>query len=207
MRAVNVDERDSTWEGYDPRYRLYVFEGPGNAVTTLDIMDATIEEALELATDTSNNDEHLWSLALVHDDPRDARGLIWLSGMDYNDIPTSPQEWKRRGQMQDRYLKSRHNRGLPTVLPTGQRVIRMFPEWVSGLPLWENFSEEYNLTGSDLKLTPSLSSALYDWNEAWSNRGVDDPVPSGWRATGETLTRQLQVELIDVAEVRPEFLT
>jgi hypothetical protein len=83
----------------------------------------------------------------------------------------------------------------------------MFPEWVSGWPLWENFSDEYNLTGSDLKLSPGLSSALYDWNEAWSNRGLGDPLPSGWRATGETLAQQLQAELIDVAEVRPEFLT
>ncbi len=49
MRGFSVDERDSTWERDDARYRLYVFEGPGNAVTTFDIVDATVEEALESA--------------------------------------------------------------------------------------------------------------------------------------------------------------
>ncbi|MDQ0736836.1 hypothetical protein [Arthrobacter agilis] len=57
MRAINVDERDSAWERDDARYRVYVFEGAGNAVTTVDILDATVEEALETATAMSNDDE------------------------------------------------------------------------------------------------------------------------------------------------------
>jgi hypothetical protein len=207
MRGIDVDERDSTWERDDARYRVYVFEGAGNAVTTVDILDATIEEALETATAMSNDNEQLWALALVENDTRGLRGLIWLSGMDYNDTPSSPREWMRRRQMQDRYLMSRATRGLETVLPNGLRVIRVFPEWGLGWPLWESFSDEYRLTGDDLGLSPALSQALYEWNNTWADRDLDDPLPTDWMATGETLTQQLQVELSDVAEVRPEFLT
>lgn len=201
-----VDERDSTWERDDARYRLYVFEGADNEVTTLDILDATIEQALECALAMSNGDEKLWSLALVESDSRGMRGLIWLSGMDYNDTPSSPREWQRRRQMQDRYLMAKHRRGVPPTLPNGLRLIRVFPEWVSGWPLWENFTDDYRRTGPDLGLDPALSQALYDWNESWLDRQVDDAVPSGWHKRGESLARQLQVELAGLAEIRSEFL-
>lgn len=207
MRGFYVDERDSTWERDDARYRVYVFEGPGNTVTTLDIVEATVEEALESALALSNGDERLWSLALVENDSRGMRGLIWLSGMDYNDPPGSAREWQRRRQMQDRYLMAKRRRGEPAVLPNGLRIIRVFPEWVSGWPLWENFSDDYHLTGPDLGLTPELSAALYEWNEAWADRPVDDPVPAGWAERGQLLVRRLQAELEGVAEVRPDFLS
>ncbi|MET0886506.1 MAG: hypothetical protein ABWX92_08655, partial [Mycetocola sp.] len=135
MRAIEVDERDATWERDDPRFRVYVFKGAGNAVTTLDILDATIEEALETAITLSHGDQHLWSLALVEQDPRGMRGLIWLSGMDYNDPPGTASEWRHRQQMQDRYLAARHRAGEAPLLPNGLRVIRVFPEWVGGWPL------------------------------------------------------------------------
>jgi hypothetical protein len=207
MRGFYVDERDSTWERDDARYRIYVFKGADNAATTFDILDATIEQALESTSALSNGDEHLWSLALVEDDSRGLRGLIWLSGMDYNDPPSSAREWQRRRQMQDRYLMDKHRRGMPTVLPNGLRVIRLLPEWVSGWPLWESFTDDYRLTGPDLGLTPELSRALYDWNETWLTRHEDDPIPDGWREQGERLFLQLQAELDGAAEVRPEFLS
>lgn len=206
MRGIPSDERDSTWERDDARYRLYVFTGPDNAVTTTDIVEATIEEALDCADALSEGDAHLWSLALVENDARGMRGLIWLSGMDYNDPPDSPREWQRRGQMQDRYLRARRRRGEPVVLPNGLRLIRVFPEWVSGWPLWENFTEDYRLTGADLGLTDSLSEALFEWNEAWLSRDENDPLPAGWEAEGHRLVGRLRDELRGVAEVRPEFL-
>jgi hypothetical protein len=202
-----VDERDSTWERDDARYRVYRFEGPDNAVSAVDIVDATIEEALETARAMSGGDEHLWSLALVEDDARGMRGLLWLSGMDYNDAPGSAREWFRRRQMQDRYLRAKRQRGLPTVLPNGLRVIRMFPEWVSGWPLWEDFSEGYRLTGSELGLSAELSRALFEWNESWLSRQEDDSVPAGWEERGRELALMLKAELEGVAEVRPEFLS
>ncbi|MGC5171266.1 hypothetical protein ACLQ2Q_11500 [Microbacterium sp. DT81.1] len=206
MRGVYVDERDSTWERDDARYRVYVFEGAENAVTAMDIVEATVEEALQSAVAMSNGDEQLWSLALVETDARGLRGLIWLSGMDYNDPPSSAREWQRRRQMQDRYLAAKRRRGLPPTLPNGLRVIRMFPEWVSGWPLWENSTEHYRLTAEDLGLAPELGQALYDWNETWLDRQEDVPLPDGWREEGETLAQQLRAKLSDVAEVRPEFL-
>ncbi|TXK14798.1 hypothetical protein [Microbacterium wangchenii] len=206
MRGFSVDERDSTWERDDARYRLYVFQGPGNAVTATDIVEATIEEALESALTLSNRDEHLWSLALVENDARGMRGLIWLSGMDYNDTPTTGREWQRRKQMQDRYLMAKSRRGEPAVLPNGLRLVRVFPEWVSGWPLWENFTDAYRHTGPDLGLTRELSDALFDWNEAWLARQEDDPRPAGWEDEGHRLVGRLRSELAGIAEVRPEFL-
>ncbi|MET0886192.1 MAG: hypothetical protein ABWX92_07050 [Mycetocola sp.] len=206
MRTIEVDERDSTWERDDPRFRLYVFKGADNAVTTLDILNATIEEALETAIALSHGDKHLWSLALVEQDARGMRGLIWLSGMDYNDPPGTAREWQHRRQMQNRYLAARGRAGEAPVLPNGLRLIRVFPEWVAGWPLWESFTDAYRLTGPDLRLSQSLSDELYQWNESWLRRGEDDPVPDGWRERGLELVHQLQGEMAGVAEVRPEFL-
>lgn len=201
-----MDERDSTRERDDARYRVYVFKGASNSVTTVDLMDATIEQALETATAASNGDEHLWALALVEDDARGMRGLLWLSGMDYNDRPRTPREWLRRRQMQDRFLSAGRGRGRAAVLPNGLRLIRMFPEWAPGWPLWEDFTERYRLTGLDLRLSAPLSSALYDWNQTWMEHPEDGPLPDGWLEAGRSLHRQLQHELAGVAEVRPEFL-
>lgn len=206
MRGYLVDERDSTWERDDARYRIYIFEGSGNDVTTFDLEGATVEEALEEASAMSGADERLWSLALVEDDARGLRGLIWLSGMDYNDPPGSAREWQRRRQMQDRYLLARSRRGETNVLPNGLRLIRVFPEWVSGWPLWESFSDEYHLTGSDLGLSSDLSTALFAWNDAWQSRDVDAPLPEAWEEHGRVLVARLRSELEGVAEVRPEFL-
>ena len=102
MRVVEVDERDSHGEHWDPRFRVYVFTRPDNAVATRDILDATVEQALEAAVALSGNNAHLWSLALVTEDARGERGLVWLSGMDYNDNPRTAREWQLRRQMQDR---------------------------------------------------------------------------------------------------------
>lgn len=202
-----MDERDSTWERDDPRFRVYVFAGPGNAVSTVDVLDATIEQALESARTLSKGDECLWALALVDDHSRGSRGLIWLSGMDYHDIPTTSVDWQRRRQMQDRYLKDKRRRGLACKLPNGLRVIRVFPEWVTGWPLWESFSEDYRLTGPALGLTRGLSDALYAWNESWRERQEEAPIPEGWEERGRHLVQLLQTELEGVAEVRPEFMS
>lgn len=206
MRGIQVDERDSAWERHDPRFRVYVFEGPGNAVTTVDIVDATVEEALEAARSLANDDAHLWSLALVDDDSRGMRGLVWLSGTDYNDVPRTPRDVRLRGRMQDRYLAARALRGLDPVLPDGLRVIRVFPEWTDGWPLWESFTPQYRRTGPELGLSPALSDALRAWNDRWQDRREDEPEPEGWAADGEALVSELRRELAGIAEVRAEFL-
>lgn len=176
---------------------------------TFDILDANIAQALDSARALSSNNEHLWALALVEDDSQGARGLIWLTGMDYNDGPAPGSTRKRRSrrEMQDRYLAAKHARGDAPVLPDGLRVIRVFPEWVSGWPLWENFTDDYRLTGESLGLSRALSDALFEWNERWLQRDENDPVPDGWLDQGRTLVTQLQTELTGIAEVSADFLS
>ena len=209
MRGEYVDERDSAWERDDPRFRVYVFKGPGNAVTTVDIIDATIDEALDSARALSHGDEDLWSLALVENDARGRRGLIWLSGMDYNDTPCTAREWQRRRQMQDRYLRARSRTGRAPLLPNGMRLVRVFPEWVSGWPLWESFTDQYRLDSTSLTISVDLGDALYGWNEQWLSRREDEPLadPDDWETQGIALVGRLSRELEGVAEVRPEFLS
>jgi len=170
-------------------------------------MYATIEQALESALTLSKGDEYLWALALVDDHSRGSRGLIWLSGMDYNDIPNTRFDWQRRRQMQHRYLEDNRRRGLLCKLPNGLRVIRVFPEWVTGWPLWESFNEDYRLTGPALGLSRGLSDALDAWNESWRVRQEEAPIPEGWEERGRHLVQLLQAELEGVAEVRPEFMS
>ena len=108
MRGIEVDERDSSWETNDPRYRIYVVAGAGSVVTTVDLIDATFKDA-EWSATTLAGDDNLWSIALVVDDSGRGRGrdLIWLVGGDYNSPPQSPREWRMRAEMQDRLLAHR----------------------------------------------------------------------------------------------------
>jgi hypothetical protein len=208
MRSEYVDERDSTWELHDPRFRLLLFEGPGAAVTAVDIADASVDEALESARELSGGDERLWALALVGVDARGARGLTWLSGMDYNDAPGDAVEWRRRREMQDRYLAARSRRGQAPVLPDGRRLIRVFPEWSTRWPLWESFTDHYLLDATTLDITAGLDDDLTAWNAEWQRRQPDEPLadPDGWRGRGLDLVARLRRELDGSAEVRPEFL-
>lgn len=209
MRIELVDERDVRWEQPEPHFRLFVYRGAGHAVAAYDVTDASLADVLEAARNLSQDDALLWSLgAVVHgrtDGPADDRGLVWISGADYNDVPTTPSARRRRREMQSRYLMARARRGEAPLLPDGLRLIRMFPEWVSGWPLWEDFTDAYRLTGASLGLDPALSQALYDWNEAFLSRDEEDPLPAGWLDDGWQLAARLQRALAGVAEVRPEL--
>lgn len=204
MRAIQVDERDSSWESNEPRYRIYVFEGPGSAVTTVDLVDATLRDVESSAT-TLAGDDRLWSVALVVDDSTHGRGLIWLVGGDYNSPPTSPREWRMRAEMQDRLLSRRSQEKLPLTLPDGRRVIRLFPDWGREWPLWESFSERYALAARDLPLSRELAADLHQWNAVWQARDETEPVPEGWIEHGRLLHARMQEQLDELAEVRPDF--
>ncbi len=215
MRMHGVDERDSSWENDAPRFRIYVFEDAENAVSTFDLLGATVEEALEAARVQSGNDQHLWSLALVHDDGRAGRGLVWLSGNDYNDNPAQvddPNYWRARGAMQNRYLRARAQAGEQVVLPTGERLIRFFPEWGTDLPLWESFTENYPVERSALPLPATLEIDLAAWNERWQDMAntLEPDITAApwwpeWEREGVRLVALLQRALDGIAEVRPEF--
>jgi len=216
MRVNEVDERDSSWEIDTPRFRIYVFEGAANAVSTFDVVDATVEEALEAARVQSRSDRHVWSLALVHDDGRSGRGLIWLSGNDYNDNPVPLDDanyWRARGTMQNRYLMARAQAGEPVVLPTGERRIRFFPDYGVDLPLWESFTDNYPVERGALSLPTELEDALKAWNEQWQSLiSIDGSTAAtaaqwaAWQRAGLTLLADLRSALEGRVEVRPEFL-
>lgn len=211
MRIEASDHRDSAWERHETHFRVFLFEGADSAVTTFDIVEATVEQALEAARMLSEDNAKLWSLALVHDEIADGdagpRGLVWLSGLDYHDQPETAHQWHLRGQMQNRYLSAAAQRGDAPLLPNGLRVIRLFPEWAGGLPLWESFTDHYRISPEHLDLSDHLSTALGEWNHHWLDRDETHPLPdaAAWRAEGWALYKLLQTELDGIAEVRPEF--
>lgn len=204
MEVVEVDERDSSWESDNPRYRLYIFDGVENTVSTFDLVDATWRD-VEWSAQTLAQQDKLWSVALVVEDSQRGRGLIWLSGGDYNSPPRTARERRMRAEMQDRYLSNRSRTKLPLTLPDGRRVIRLFPDWGREWPLWESFSDDYALSADDLNLSPDLANELYRWNRAWQSRSETDPTPDGWMDRGRELRADLQEELKDLAEVRADF--
>jgi hypothetical protein len=206
MQVRSSDERDSTWERYDPLFRVYVFRGPSGVSHTLDIEGATLTEALDQARMASEDDRSLWALALV-EGRGEQRGLVWLSGADYHSRPDTAAERARRREMQDRLLAARSRRGEPVVLPNGHRLIRMFAGWASS-PLWESFTENYPLDPASLDLPAALVDELLAWNAEWAARAEDEPLADadGWRRRGEVLADALDRALDGVAEVRREFL-
>lgn len=106
MRIEPVDERDSSWEDSDPRFRVYLFDGgdrPGHswAVDTFDVWDADVLEAVTWARERAGS-QRLFAVALVLEQGDDAaavtarRRLVWLVGMDANDTDASTRGALRR---------------------------------------------------------------------------------------------------------------
>ncbi|AZS42984.1 hypothetical protein [Microbacterium oleivorans] len=103
---------------------------------------------------------------------------------------------------QDRQIKSR----TPPRLDDGRRLIRVFPEYTTDLPLWENFTDHYLVERGMLPLSSDLDAALAEWNEKWSpTRSSEDPEEQRWLAQGHALVRRLRTELHGIAEIRAEF--
>lgn len=116
MHVERSDERDSSWEEYNPLFRVYLFHkiAPGTSwsVDTYDIRGADVLETVRWAQEQVG-DDGLFSVALVGehvDRPQQIRrGLIWLVGMDANDIPRNTAEERIQQRMVDR-------RGMRVVL-------------------------------------------------------------------------------------------
>ncbi|WP_031465576.1 hypothetical protein [Sciscionella sediminilitoris] len=93
MHVVEVDERDSSWEDADPRFRVYLFTGgdlpyTSWTVETCDITGAGLLDVLGWAEERAGEQNALYAIALVGTDHRvpqvQRRGLTWLIGMDAN---------------------------------------------------------------------------------------------------------------------------
>ncbi|MDQ1074683.1 MULTISPECIES: hypothetical protein [Microbacterium] len=95
----------------------------------------------------------------------------------------------------------------PPRLEDGRRLIRVFPEWISCLPLWENYTDNYPFERDVLPLSSELQDRLVAWNDHWQNRDLDEEVPDldRWIAEGRELVARLRDELGDIADVRAEF--
>lgn len=99
MRVEGVDERDSSWEDDQPRFRVYLFERsrPESSWTTdtYDIEDADVLEVIRWA-ETRAGADRLYAVALVGERTTERegerRGLTWLLGMDANDTLTNDHD-------------------------------------------------------------------------------------------------------------------
>lgn len=105
MRIESADERDSGWEVYRSRYRVYFFRGgdrPGYSwsVVVKDVLDAEVLEVVAWA-EAEIGDEGLFAVALVSEHEGE-RGLVWLVGMDANDDPGNETEQALRAAMEAR---------------------------------------------------------------------------------------------------------
>lgn len=112
MRVLPVDERDSSWEDHEPRFRVYLFTGSGPfTVTTTDILDADVLQVARWAQLQAGSDA-MYAVALVGETRPNgppSRGLTWLIGMDAHDLPSSPNEERTLARMRVR-------KGLVVVL-------------------------------------------------------------------------------------------
>lgn len=78
VNVVGVDERDSSWEDNDPRFRVYLLEGgdePGRSWTTdtYDITGADVLEVVDWARDHAG--DGVFAVALVRGNPTRYRGI------------------------------------------------------------------------------------------------------------------------------------
>jgi hypothetical protein len=131
VQIVCVDERDSGWEDGRPRFRVYL-HGSGQASTngwtdTYDVTGADILQVIDWAQRQAG-DSLTYSVALVYDhdaleqpNPGRGRGLVWLVGMDGNDIAAGPQEPERQHRMLAR-------RRQPVRIPSADRMPLGVPE-------------------------------------------------------------------------------
>jgi hypothetical protein len=87
VNVVEVDERESSWEDSDPRFRVYLFEKAHGSYTTrtCDITGADDLEAIAWAQQSVRGEGGLIAVALVgsrHHSGEPERGLVWLLGDD-----------------------------------------------------------------------------------------------------------------------------
>lgn len=141
IRIAAVDERDSSWESEDPRFRVYFqVGGPAEertsyATATYDVEGADIAQVIDWAQRQVGDDPRsTYAIALVYDDvtqgqvnPGCERGLVWLLGGDMNDVraETRPVQERALARRRDPIVVSSGDRmpATPPVLPG--------PPWVS----------------------------------------------------------------------------
>lgn len=132
IEIEQVDERDSNWEDYEPRFRVYL-HGSGEQSTkgwtdTYDITGADVLQVIDWAQRQAG-DSLTYAVALVYDDeaegqrnPDHQRGLVWLVGIDGNDVwdPDEPGTEAQRRMLV--------RRGNPVGVPAEDRMPAGVPD-------------------------------------------------------------------------------
>ena len=128
IEIKQVDERDSSWEDSNPRFRVY-FHGSGPDSThgwtdTYDVTGADVLQVIDWAQRQAG-EVLTYAIALVLDDeaaelcnPGHGRGLIWLVGCDGNDYPLDHTQ-DRTQERQSRMLTRRTD---PVRIPGADRM-------------------------------------------------------------------------------------
>jgi hypothetical protein len=95
-----------------------------------------------------------------------------------------------------------------------RRTIRVFPDWASDWPLWENGHPDYNTTPSHYGLSAELSERLRRWaDEFFASLDItaETPVwrgPKTWRTwvdEGRRISEALAGEVASFADVSYDF--
>jgi len=131
MRVTQVDERDSSWEDPDPRFRVYLHDSRATSTAgwtdTYDITGADVLQVIDWAQRQAGG-QLAYTVALVRDDkererinPGFGRGLVWLVGMDGND---STGEGTAEREVQRRMLLRRLK---PVGIPEADRAPETLP--------------------------------------------------------------------------------
>lgn len=131
VEIMAVDERDSSWEEHEPRFRVYLHHGdetsPAGATATYDVTGADVLQVIDWAQ-VQAGDERTYAVALVRDDraqealdPGHGRGLVWLVGIDGNDLASD----EREADAQRRMLARRRN---PVIVPIADRMPADLPD-------------------------------------------------------------------------------
>lgn len=91
---IPVDERDSSWEAGNPRFRVYLQTVPSRhesaSTSTYDLMGYDVAEVLDWARARVSEGGECAIALVVDDDGRESiepgtgRGLVWLHGRDLN---------------------------------------------------------------------------------------------------------------------------
>lgn len=121
VRIERVDERDSSWEDAGPRFRVYLYgSGPDATIGWADTYDVTGADVLQVIdwAQRQAGDALTYAVALVRDEapgPDDRRGLVWLVGMDGNDIARDPRERSTQQRMLARRVD-------PVAVPGADRM-------------------------------------------------------------------------------------
>lgn len=114
MKAVQVDERNSEWEGSDPAFKVILFEPAGSwAVDTWDLSECGVLDAIRWAQrNVAANGA--WALGLIAEQPDgeggQSEGFIYLEGFDLNAQAQDLSPWERR--QSDEMLQRRATRVL-----------------------------------------------------------------------------------------------